>query len=173
MLRAIRYITCIFYCTLSKVPRYNKVKIPATTHLRDAQPLVVVAVEAKLDVFRFIGVKIEGLVSKSFAARRDCAVVVTVFVHAQRPGPLISKVESDAHPDYVLGFLERVRDAAIVSLARPARVGRATAVPSVFGFAAVRVTATTASIAVVVVSGIDIDPGPHACIDEAWRTALV
>ena len=144
----------------------------APTHLRDAQPFVVVAVEAKLDVFRFIGVEVEVLVSKGVAARRDFDVVVAVIVHVQRSGPLISQMESDAHPNDVLGFLEGVLDAAIVSLARPARVGRATAVPSVFRHAAVRVTASIVGITIVVIGGIYVDPRSHACVNETLGVAL-
>ena len=149
--------------------RYSHVlsQCSTPTYLCDAEPFVVVAIEAKLDVFRFIGVEVEVLISKSVAARRDFAVVVAVVVHVQRPGPFIPQMESDAHPNDVLGFLEGVGDAAIVSLARPARVGRATAVPSVFRHAAIRVTTAIAGVAVIVIGGIYVDPRPHACVNEA------
>ena len=104
------------------------------THLGDAQPLIVVAVEAKLNLLGFIGVEVERLVTKGLAAGLDLALVFPVivsFVHVQLAGPLISLVERDLHADNVLGLLERVGDAASISLTRPARVCLATAVSSV------------------------------------------
>ena len=138
------------------------------THLGDAEPVIAVVVQTQFDVFGLVGVEGEILESTSLAARRDFAVVVTVVVHVQRPDPLVSLVERDPHPDNVLGFLERVRDATAIALARPARVGRATAVPSVFGHAAVRVTSAIIGIAVVVVGGIHVNPGSHTCVNEGW-----
>ena len=140
-------------------------------HLGDAQPLVVVAVEAKLHLLGFIGVEVERLVSNSFAAGLDFSVVFAVvvgFVHVQLSGPLISLVEGDLHTDNVLGLLEVVRDAASISLARPARVCLATAVSRVFGNAALRVATAIIGITLVVPSGVNVNPGPLACIDESW-----
>ena len=141
------------------------------THLGDAQPLVVVAVEAKLHLLSFVSVEVERLVPKSLSAGLDLAFVFSVivgFVHVKFPGPLIPLVERDLHLDNVLGLLERVRDAASVPLARPARVCLATAVPGVFGLASLRVTATIIGITLVVPIGFHVNPGPLACIDESW-----
>ena len=76
------------------------------SRLRNAEPLVLVAVEAKLDVLGFIGVEVEVLVFKSVAARGDFAMLIALDVHVQRPSHLISQMRSDEHPNDALGFLE-------------------------------------------------------------------
>lgn len=118
------------------------------THLGDAQPHItvrVVVVETKPDLLRLVGVEEEVLVAEGRAARRYRAVVIAVVVDVQRVGPLIPLVEGDPHPDNILGLVEVVVDPAPlvvvvedVALARPARVGVATVVARVLGFAAVR-----------------------------------
>ena len=147
-------------------------------HLGDAQPDVRVPLrvgEAKLDVLGLVGVEVKALVSQRRAAGRDCAVLVTVVEHVQRPGVLIPFVEGDAHPDNVLGFLEVVRDAAPivlgiavedVSLARPARVRRTIIVPGVGWYAALWDASAARSPRVVSI-GVYVDPGPVAGVDES------
>lgn len=141
------------------------------THLCDTQPIVIVAVGAKLDIHRFVSVEVKGLVSKCFTARRDCAVVFTVIVyiiHIQGPGPLIAEVESDVHLDDVLRLFKGVGDAAVVPLARPARVRGATAVSSVVGEASLRVAAAILGCPVVVIHGFHVDRGLLTCFDQGW-----
>ena len=149
----------------------QKSKSARPAHLRDAQPLVVVAVEAKLHLLSFVSVEVERLVSKSFPAGLDLALVFPVivgFVYVKFPGPLIPLVERDLHLDNVLRLLEGVRDTASISLARPARVCLATAVPGVFGLATLRVTAAIIGITLVVPIGVHVNPRSLACIDKGW-----
>ena len=147
-------------------------------HLGDAQPDVRVplrVIKAKLDFFGFVGVEVEALVSKRRAAGCDCAVLVTIVEHVQRPGVLIVLVEGDAHPENVLGFLEVVRDAAPVvfgiavedvSLAGPARVCPEIVVSGVGRYASLWATSTARGPRVVSIC-VYVDPGCVAGVDES------
>ena len=123
--------------------------IKCFTYLLDTQPRFAVrlpVVEVQLQLRRFVGVQVEGLVSVCLAAGLDLTVVATVVVNVELPGILGPLIEGDFHLDDVLWFAKVVLDPASlvliiideVSLARPARVVCAALVTSVFGDTAVR-----------------------------------
>ena len=105
-----------------------------STYLRYAEPHARVGlpvIEVKRQLFRFVRVQVEALVSVRRPAGLDLAVVDTVAVNVELPGVLGPLIKGDFHLDDVLWFAKVVLDPAPlviiiedVPLARPARVDR-------------------------------------------------
>ena len=127
--------------------------------------------KTKDDLGGLFGAEWEALVSIRVTAGRDLAVERTVNDYVQCPIVLIPPVERDTGLDNILGVFKVVLDTTPpdscdkVALTRPARVGSETAIPSVFGNAAVR-AATIPGRPLVIRGGLGYHPCPLAHIDE-------
>ena len=127
--------------------------------------------KTKDDLGGLFGAEWEALVSIRVTAGRDLAVERTVNDYVQCPIVLIPPVERDTDLDNILGVFKVVLDTTPpdscdkVALTRPARVGSETAIPSVFGNAAVR-AATRIGVSRVISSGIHHHGCLLACIDK-------
>lgn len=146
------------------------------SYLSDTQPLLgpgSVIGETKDDLGRLLGVEGEALEPIRLAAGRDLAVEGAVDDHVQRPNVLVPLVERDADLDDVLGVFKVVLDPTAPdagdeeALTRPARVGAAIAVPSVFGEATVRAAAIPGR-PLVVCGGLGHHRRPASRIGEGW-----
>ena len=158
-------------------PSTRPVKKATPTHLGDAQPDVLVPLrvaEAEPQLLGFVRVDVEPLEIACRAAGVNRIDFLSVAEYVQAPGSLGTPVEGDRDLFNVLRFLEGVPDAAPVvfiravedfPLARPARVRPRFVVASVVGYAAAG-AAAIAGRALVVPIGVNVDPRPHAGIDE-------